>query len=355
MRVSGAERHSGSPLTLACNMNRHNTSYFYDLAFAGAPQECLLGKFRPSAAHSSAGLDDCSLLVVDVKKPRREWGSKWIFIPGWLNGEIALPLADSVWRNQSVRSDLRRIRRQNFEFEVTHDAAQFRDYNRNMHVPFIVRTHGAAAFFDPLAEWRPRFTKHDLLLVRRRGDRGPAIGGGLILYERRGARFCTLGVRDGNPAHIRAGVLSALYHFVFQHVTARGFSKINIGRSKPFLRDGVLCYKRKYSNTITGSCWNWYAPGFALKILSFTPAVKSFLQHNPFVFDDGGRLLAAAFTDAPRPLSRDVISRLAEECLHPGLDRLVIHCFQSLKIAASDEIPADLAGKVFIRDADELV
>lgn len=355
-RVAGAERHSGLPLALACSLSRQNINYLHNLAFVGEVQQHPLGRFKPAvAARGIAALEDCALFIVDAGRPRPEWGSQWFFIPGWLNGEISLPLADSVWRSQSVRSDLRRVRRQNFEFEVTRDAGKFRDYHRHMHVPFIRQTHGAAAYFDPLAEWRPRFTKHDLLLVRRQGENGPAIAGGLILYERHGPRFCTLGVRDGDPAHVHAGVIAALYHFVFRHVAAQGFSRVSIGRSKPFLHDGLVRYKRKYSNTITGGCWSWYAPGFALKILSFTPAAKSFLQQNPFAFEVEGNLRVAAFTDATRPLPQEIIREFAAEYLHPGLNTLVIHCFQSLKAASPDQIPAELAGKIFVRDAGELL
>jgi hypothetical protein len=208
--------------------------------------------------------------------------------------------------------------------------------------------------FDPLAELRPLFTPHELLLLRKRGTSEP-VAGAMMLHERGIPRLYTFGVRDGDPTLVRDGAICALYHFCIEHLTARKFARVHTGRARPFLRDGVLNYKRKWGNRISGSFWHWFAPGFALKILALTPATKSFLQHNPFIFETNGQLHGVVFTDAARPLARETIAQLAKDFFYPGLDKLVIYCFHANDSAALDEIPPELAGRVWVRAASELV
>jgi len=83
------------------------------------------------------------------------------------------------------------------------------------------------------------------------------------------------------------GVLGRHVYFCFEHLHKKGFTHVNMGGSRPFLRDGVLTFKRKYSQVITAGRWE----GFSLKILSLTPAAKTFLMNNRSSFSrtDGCR------------------------------------------------------------------
>ncbi|MFM2293688.1 MAG: hypothetical protein RLZZ350_101 [Verrucomicrobiota bacterium] len=357
-RIVGVEPHSQLSLTLLCGVQRQNKSFLLGLAFAGLPAEQLIGKadLKFVLQTSVAQETDASLLMLTADQPRPEWagGNGWFFIPGWVNGEIALPLPDRVAKSEKVKSDRRRIRRQQYEVEIKRGAKAHRDYYRTMHLPFVRRAHGDAAMLDPLAELRPLFTPHELLLLRKRGESEP-VAGAMLLHERGVPRLSTFGVRDGDLQLARDGAICALYHFCLAHLTAQNFPRVHTGRARPFLRDGVLNYKRKWGNRITGSFWHWFAPGFALKILALTPATKSFLQHNPFICETAGELHGVVFTDALRPLRSEIIAQLAKDFFYPGLDKLVIYCFRPACGSALDEIPAEFAARIFIRAADERV
>ncbi len=358
-RLAGVEKNSGLPLTILCGLTQQNKSFFLGLAFQGSPKEQRVGKIplktllqsKPEAAA------ECSLIVVETEKPRPELAQAggWFFIPGWVNGEIRLPLPDSVLNSHQVRSDLRRVRRQQYEYTITHGVIPHRHYYRTMHRPFIRRSHGDAAFFDPLAEFRPLFTKHDLLLLHKHGVNEPPLAGAMILHECGIPRLYTFGVRDGDQTLVRDGAICALYHFCIEHLKAGNFTRVHTGKVRPFLRDGVLKYKRKWGNIITGGFWSGYAKGFALKILSLTPVTKAFLQKNPFIFEVEGELRAAVFTDAQAPLASDEVRKIAYEHFHPGLSKLVIYCFRLVESSSAGNVPPEYSGRIFIRSANELV
>jgi hypothetical protein len=60
------------------------------------------------------------------------------------------------------------------------------------------------------------------------------------------AALMEVGVRDGDPALVRAGVLQAVYWMTLEHLRERGHGEVNLMLTPPFLRSGVMQYKLKY-------------------------------------------------------------------------------------------------------------
>jgi hypothetical protein len=352
-KVEGIERNSQLPFSILCGASGHNKNFLLDLVFDGSTRESDLGSVRLRdvfRAHHAAK-KDCSLVVVETKQSHHAWlnTGSWFFIPEWVQGEIRLPVPAKFLNDNSVKNDLRKIRRHGFEYEVTQDEEHFDDFYHNMHVPYVSKVYGSAVLFDSYAEKRRLCGDFDLLLTKKRGQPGRHLAGELILYEPAGPRLWSLGVRDGDRQLVREGVLAALYHFSFQHLEARGFTRLHLGSCRAFLHDGVLKYKSRLSQSIIGSSWK----GFALKILSDTPATRAFLLNNPFIFESNGALNGAVFVDSA--LSLETIQRIDKDCFHPGLSRLVIYSFQPGETAKPDNLPPELAGRIVIRPANEVI
>lgn len=324
-KIAGLEKSSGQPLTVVCGVTGQGKHYLLDAIFNGSPGGTGLGKMplrdviQPQPAVGQAG----ELLIVDAKKHHALPNTGgWFFIPIWVTGRINLPIPAEFLKRDTVKSDLRKIRRHGFEYEITHAGEQFDDFFHNMHVPFITKTYGDEACFDSYAEKRRQCENFDLLLVRKKSQSGQFIAGILIIYDPAGPRMWSLGVRDDGEDYVGQGVMPALYHFTFEHLLAKGFTRINTGSSRAFLNDGVLKFKKKMAQSLTGGSWQ----GFALKIGSLTPAVKSFLLQHPFIFEVEDRLHGAVFSD--EPLVPETIQRLEKEYFHPGLAKLVIYSFR---------------------------
>ena len=115
-----------------------------------------------------------------------------------------------------------------------------------------------------------------------------------------------------------------------------------VGWSKPFLDDGVLQFKRKWAQVITDSRF-W---GTGLVISSLTPAVKSFLRRNPFIFKHDELLYAAVFVDADRAFSSEEIGEITKEYFHEGLSGMMIYCLPPDGAATSQPAVAELPDRV---------
>lgn len=350
-RVEGIERSSQMPLSILCGAKGQNKSFLLGLAFAGSFREQILGRvwlWNISKAIHTVG-KDCSLMLIEVRKSHRKWlrACNWFFVPCWVIGEIDIPFNREVLNGDSVKSDLRRIRKNGLEYEVTRDPRRFDDFYHNMYVPHISRAHGSEAYIVPYEEKKIQFQKCDLLLVKK-DDKD--IAGILLRHEPAGPRLWSLGIRDGNQEYLKAGAASALFHFSIQYLAIKGFSRVKIGLSRAFLRDGVLQYKRKLSQRITEGS----ADGFALKVLSYTPAARAFLRNNPFLFETDGALHSAIFVDPAQTLSQKELEEIHNAHCHPGISKLVIYRLQQGDAANPDTVPPELAEHIVLRSVEDI-
>ncbi len=341
------------PLAILCSAASQSKNYFFRLAFGGAPRATALGQvklrdlFRPNLAAEK----NCSLVVVETTQSLFAWLKQdgWFFIPTWVNGAVNLPIPEEFLKRDTVKSDFRKIRRSGFEYRVTRDESQFRDYHQQMHLPFIRKTHGEESLLLTYEESRKKFQAFDLLLIHKQSQPGRVLAGILIVYDYAQPRLWSLGIREDGTDYVHEGIIAALYHCSFKHLLSLGITQLNLGSSRALLRDGVLNFKKKMSQTIAGSSWE----GFALKIAALTPATKKFLLSNPFIFSEGGQFHGAVFVaDA---LSVERLQQMDKDFFHPGLTQLVIYTFRDEETFSTAALPPPLAGRMVIRRGSELV
>jgi hypothetical protein len=341
--VEGKEQNSGLPLTILCAVRGVDRNYVLNLIFGGAYRERRLGRFWLwNLAKAIAAVPDCSLIVVDACEShlRLARPADWFLLPAWVLGTVALPRDAAA--THKVSGDLRRIRRHALQGEISHDPQQFDDFYHNMHVPYVANTFGDCAAIAPYERLMAEF-EHGLLLLIKNQER--TIAGQVILHLPAGPCFRDMGIRDGNRDYVKDGAACALYHFGLQHLQDGGYTSASFGWSRPFLRDGVLQFKKKWSQRLVGG----YPNGFALRVLSHTPAARAFLCNNPFIFRRGGQFYAAVFVDGGKPLSAEDVRQIDKDYFHPGLARLVIYCPGQGNAPPADAIPAELSERIMVR------
>ncbi len=338
---------------MLCGMTAPEQSYLHGLAFADQPNASGAATLplKKIFAGRLAAASACSLIALsssEFKLSTMRRSGRWFMIPFWVRGKLPLPLPREILLRNSVKDDLRRVRRHEFEYEVTRDPARFDNFYHQMYVPLARKAHGKAAHIQSHDEARQHQFEFDLLLIRQKNSERD-IAGVTILYEPDRPRLLSLGICDDEVDYAQQGVSGALYHFAFQYLQTKGFSEVGTGGSRAFLRDGVLSYKKKMGQSLIGGSWN----SIALKITALTPATQSFLKRNPFIHQSGGKLHAAIFTD--EPLSLDRLRDYDKEFFQPGLEKLVVYSFRPDETLRPDVLPPDLALRWEIRPAHELL
>jgi len=351
MRAEGPVAGGEHPLIMLCGAKQQDQAYLLELAFQKAVPQTELGPVALHRAYHPAYGKNAGLVILETNPSLHAWldDGSWFFIPAWVWGETKLPLTDAVRRSDTFRSIGRRNRKHGFEFEVTRDEERFKDFYHHMHVPYVTKIYGPKSYCRTYDEMWAQLGSFDLVLIRKQSQPGLALAGFFILYEPTGPRFWALGVRDGNEDYVSDGVIASLYLFCFDYFAQKGFNRVYMGGSRPFLRDGVLRSKKKLMQELLSRSWQ----GFALKVVSLTPATRLFLVNNPFIFIAKDRLHGAVFTEAP--LTVETVCRLDHDFFHPGMSRLLLYFFEETGGFQVASLPPEVAARVEIRAADQAV
>jgi hypothetical protein len=134
----------------------------------------------------------------------------------------------------------------------------------------------------------------------------------------------SVGVRDGNIAYVEKGALTASYYLTIEWAKDQGYDRIDFGYCRPFLRDGVFTYKKRWGMKIENQERPMGRGAFGLKICRFSKSVRSFLAENPLVFVNQDKLKGLIVTVNTQPLAFKDVQRLVRTHNIEGLDELII-------------------------------
>ena len=333
-------------------------NFLVKLAFEDAFEENYIGKkwLWQIPRIVKEGNWGCSLVVIEVPNSFRKLSekTKCLYIPGWVNGEIDISVDNpSLFkqRNTSLKSDLSKVRRNKLRFEVTKDLSQLHNFYYNMYVPYITKVHGSRSKvmnYDYVErEFRKGGLFNDLLLIKKQEE---YIAGVLLHYKKDKAKLSTLGVKDGNLDYVRDGAVGALFYFSIHYMAEKGFTRIDFGGSRPFLKDGVLRYKRKWDQKIS----NKKEIGFLIKMISKTEAVRGFFVNNPLIYEDKAGLNGAIFVTSDQSLSQSDFARIYKAYYLRGLSKLVVYRFGEANGEMSSIVPPEFSDKITVRSAESI-
>jgi hypothetical protein len=352
----GDEISSGQKLGIIYAGHELDKNFFATLAFCDSRRDEYIGKkwLWRVPAMLEQNSHNCPLAVVEVPIFLR-WlfdRVKCLYIPSWVYAETDLSLErSSLFRNKntSLKSDLSKIRKDKFNFEVTNELSKLDDFYHNMHVPHITKAHGNRAAIASYEFVKQRFGHgrpyRTLLLVKKENE---SVAGVLLVYNKNTAELRSLGVRDGSLDYVKHGAIGALFYFSVRYLAEIGFSRIGFGESRPFLRDGVLRYKKKWKPTIS----NRKMMGFAVKMLSETEGVKGFLSNNPFIYQDAEGLSGAIFVTSDQCFSKGDFAWVYRQYHFRGLSKLVIHRFGNSAGEIRDTIPPEFSDCMAVCSAE---
>ncbi len=339
--VAGKEKGSHLPLSICLYATtKEYRSYLLELIFGSSFHARYLGrtwlwKVFKTIPKAAAG---CSMVFAEVDQSHlKVLGARGgIVIPAWVSGEVNLPRGPKVMRSKSLQFVLRKIRRHGLEFEISRDPQRFADFYHNMYLPTIKGAHGDSAFFVTKQDMKAELDNGELLLVKKQGE---YISGQLIAYDGAGPFLRWLGVRDGNQDYLHEGAVAASYEFSLRRAEEKGYKKLSLGRSRAFLQDGVLRFKRKLPQTIVGTS----SRKFLVQALSDTNSTRAFLQNTPFIFERFGELHGAVFVDSDTPPTPQALREIHKQYFHAGLSKLVVYCLSPRGTSSQNGIEPEVS------------
>jgi len=348
--LEGKERSSGENLKIVYAGHLANKNYICHLAYAGEFKETDYGIiWLWTALKLHARYSDAHLVILEINEKiyRRFSGNAGVYIPCWIDGELEFSEAKKRYKtSENLKSDLRKIRKNNLKYEVTRDRKLFDHFYYEMYVPHVTRVHDDRALLMSHHAMISNMDKCDLLLIKM-GDE--YIAGELLIYEGNTVRAWSLGVKHGDMSFVKAGVVAAFYHYRTSYLEEKGYKSVRMGASRAFLKDGVLQYKKKWGTRLVGP----RPAGFAIRPVSMTKGVMDFLVHNPFIFGHHGMLEGAIFINHELPLSEDQITKLYRDYYIEGLSS--INLYLGKDGGSLIKIPDELSGKIVIKSVESFL
>ncbi len=158
-------------------------------------------------------------------------------------------------------------------------------------------------------------------------------------------------MKDANTEYTQNGVIGAIYHFCFEYLRQKGCDTVNLGRSRSFLNDGVLKYKRKWGMKVVSSS----DTSFLLGVSSLTEGVKGFLSNNPFVYIDKTGLNAAIFLEPGKMSLHDEVRHAFRSYYTEGVSKIVLYYFGEAPPVTTHVIPDELSDRITVSSASRIL
>ena len=344
----GDEKTTGIPVRLLYIGGDKHREYLRRMVFSDSGTKSYLGAMHNSRVDSAwrKHTSNVDLIIVKTSQLSISLRQQGFFeIPAWVD---VMRNLDKVFQrlsnSKSAKRDLREIKKHGYEYKVVSDPASFYDFYYSMYLPLIhnrYRDEAIPATYEQLLRNVPR---SELLLVTQYGE---TLGGMMLVYGKNEVQSWKEGLRDGNTALARKGVIAATYVFEAQYLSKKGIKNINQGGTRTFFRDGQFRYKKKWGISL-GRPWDQY---FYLKVLRPTSGAKAFLMEHPFLHLVKGNYHGAAFVGEPSQTTQKNLSKLVAECTVDGMQTLTLY---RLDKSLPKIDPASFGDHVNVQNADAI-
>jgi hypothetical protein len=149
--------------------------------------------------------------------------------------------------------------------------------------------------------------------------------GGVFRIKNNQFYFSFLGVKDGLFENVRKGALSTAYYFLCDELHKRGYKKLYIGGSPPFLNNPITAYKTRMTAQIDNDYHYNDKELVSLFLLNDTAALRDFLSNSPFVFVNGeGKSTGAVWFDNHQNSNPAQLTKEVHRVFRLGLDECQI-------------------------------
>jgi hypothetical protein len=334
--LSGQEIHSQQQLTILYTGIIQNKCYIARLAYDENYQEQYLGKKWLWELSFKRPCFNESLVITEVHNILYSWFSRKIdfYIPGWVEGKVILPgdLLRFVKTNRSLNHTRQNFTKNRLYPQIVSGPSQLFDFYQNMYVPYIHGVHGNRAFIESYPHIKKMFGNCQVLQIKKDDM---SVAGCLFQVSKTKARLLVLGVKDGNRDFVKQGAIGALYYFTFKHLLERGYTSVHLGKSRAFLNDGILIFKKRWGLRITGLS----GMGFAIKVLSGTDGVKGFLYNNPFIFKEKRELKEVRFIESSQTLVEKNYQLIENRSYLEGISKIAIYSLSGDSFVKISDFP----------------
>lgn len=269
-------------------------------------------------------LHEADLLIVDIGWPYDRAINRagaFLEIPDWVNMGVEL---GGDWdelvrqfRKDARKNDLRRVRRNSYDYETTSSKDEIERFYADMYVPYVRFVHGADALLAPRRHVIRRGVKGALIKVKRSGE---VVAAGIVYPDGNVLVSMWMGIPAHLHEHPPEASISALYVFLLRYALENGFAAVDFAGTRPLLTDGIFQFKRKWGAVVEDT----FSPSsILLQLISGRPQTIAFCCRFPVVVRSH-RGLEGLVCHSDNIDNAIRLEQLSKQLVTRGLERLIV-------------------------------
>lgn len=302
-------------LLLGENLDKN---YFGDLIYNGNYDERYLGKMwiAKSLFLLLMQRKNYNLLIAvnkmdicNIFKTRKNF-----LLPTWIDCEFDMS-ATNEFRSLSkstLKNNIRKMEKGAYHYSITRSSEDFHFFYHCLYFPYISNRYNHQSVIDSFDKMKKYFKNGEVLLVKN-GKK--TISGALIQYSLNGIpKLKRFGILDGDFSYVKRGALTAAYYYSIAYLKKKKIKKISFGASRPFFFDGVLRNKLIWGGKLVSQA----SRAILLHPLSNLNCIKTFLSNNPFIYEEGDKLILAAVYDGTSEKT-EILKKTEDKLINYGI------------------------------------
>jgi hypothetical protein len=294
--VTGKEINSGMSLSVLWSGPDAHLAYFQKRIFGSHPVSLRRVGRRPVLMLDRLmNVFNCSAaIIIQINRITQFiWRDDDVRAPLWVGCDVELSADRLYAKSESMRGDLRNIRRNELDWTISRAPDDLRSFFENIYLPTVTSSHGGSALPSSLVDRLHQFQSGsmELLQVLRKDE---VIAGVTIDYQFGVPALRDSGVLSGADEIKKTGAISAAYLFAMDYLSSKGYSSVWFGLSRSFLHDGVLNYKRKFRPIVTSGSDDY----ILMRVRQLDEPTRSMLKSSACISMRDGILRRTYFCDA---------------------------------------------------------
>jgi len=237
---------------------------------------------------------DLLALRMDRIQARLCFNRSYLRVPEWVRSSLKVPaeIQELASGHNSLRQDLRLIRKHGYTVTQSHSTEDFDAFYQSMYLPHGRGRHGPHAHLRSRDNLHEAFRRGLLLIIKKDGN---AISGIVVEKVPSAISFAGIGVLGGDEQLLKIGALAAAYYFGLLHAREVGFTKVDLGGTRPCCTDSLLRYKKKWGAVVEPR--PLHTNDYIMRWRSTNSAVSAMLAKFPLIVRDQGQLSALTLSD----------------------------------------------------------
>ncbi len=167
----------------------------------------------------------------------------WLIVPRSVRWRGDLAMVPPAKPSKSLHADLVKLRKQNFTMVKATSPDDWEEFYTTMVAPQAKTRHGSRAWLAPESFLKKLAEVGTLHFIVENGVR---VAGGCAVPNGETVWFALMGVRAGVPGLLQRGAATATLALPIEWARQNNFRFIDLGRTGPFVNNGLQQYKRKW-------------------------------------------------------------------------------------------------------------